>query len=275
MKTSFVQIVKENRRAFTSVFPDIIELSPYRVAVAAVDENGIILGAVSYVLLGFEYALDWLFVEPKVRRQGIGTRLVEKVFNIIMSTEDLYPLSAQFEFSDENNELHTFFVSIKDMYTSYSHDRYYITREDIRGSQGLHKSSKSDVNIQRFFDKSEAEQKKVLDMLMREESYEVADYELWKRNCVQELCKCVYVRNNLVDLIFMQKTSDGNLELAYLYGKYPKGLFELLIETVKELAILFPNVSLTFEAMNDESIRLAQHLFPRARRAKIYEADYS
>lgn len=112
----------------------------------------------------------------------------------------------------------------------------------------------------------------ILSMLEREHTYEVADYQQWKRHCVPELCKCIYVKNNLVDLIFIQELPDHNLELAYLYGKYPQGLFELLYEIVTEIEALFPEADLTFEAMNDESVKLAEHLFPRARKAHIYEA---
>jgi hypothetical protein len=191
-----------------------------------------------------------------------------------MNTGDLFPLTAQFEYTDEKNELHTFFLSIRHMITSYSHERYYVTKDDIRSCTGLRRSQKTDVVLEKFFDKSEEEQKKVLNMLTREQSYEVADYERWKDRCVPELCKCVYVKNNLVDLIFMQKTTDGNLELSYLYGKYPKGLFELLSETVRKYETLFPDASLTFEAVNEDAEKLAEHLFPRARKTHVYESEF-
>lgn len=229
---------------------------------------------VSYILANYEYSLDWLYVEPQVRRQGVGTMLLEEVFRAIVRTEDLFPLSAKFEFSDEDNELHTFFLSMKHMYTTYSHERYYVTKNDIRTSRGLRRQTGTDTVTELFFDKTEAEQKRILARLMREGTYEVTDYENWKKLCVPQLCRCVYVKNNLVDLIFMQKNPDGNIELSYLYGKYPKGLFELLAETVKDLERYFPGTNVTFEAVSEESERLAEHLFPRAKKAHVYEAEF-
>ena len=274
METSYVYINENNRIYFDRVFPKEIELAPFRVAVGVIDEERRVLGAISYILLNYEYSLDWIFVEPSVRRQGLGTQLVHETFRAMMHTGDLFPLSAQFEYTDENDELHTFFLSIRHVITTYSHERYYVTKDDIRGSVGLRRTQNSDVVSEYFFDKPEAEQKKVLSMLAREQTYEVADYERWKSSCVPELCKCVYVKNNLVDLIFMQKTADGNLELSYLYGKYPKGLFELLSETVKELEARYPDTRLTFDALSEDSVKLAEHLFPRAKKAHIYEAEF-
>ncbi|WP_034452956.1 GNAT family N-acetyltransferase [Butyrivibrio sp. AE2032] len=274
MKISYVYLDEKNRIYFERVFPKEIELAPFRVAVGVIDEERRVLGAVSYILLNYEYSLDWIYVEPQVRRQGIGTQLVQETFRCMMHTGDLFPLSAQFEYSDEDNVLHTFFLSMKHMITTYSHERYYVTKDDIKKAEGLRYNSKNEVEAELFFDKPEAEQKKVLNMLMREQTYEVADYERWKESCVPELCKCIYVKNNLVDLIFMQKNPDGNLELSYLYGKYPKGLFELLAETVRDLENHFPGVKITFDAMTDDSKKLAEHLFPTAKKAHVYEAEF-
>ena len=274
MELSYVLLNEENRGDFDTVFPEGIALVPFRVAFAAVDEEGRILGAVSYILLNYEYLLDWVYVEPEVRRQGVGTQLVEEVFRIIVKTENLFPLTARFEYSNDDTELHTFFLSIKYMYTSYSHERYYVTKEDLRSSEGLKRSVNSEVTTEKFFDLSVAEQKKILTLLMMQETYVVGDYEQWKKTCVPELCRCVYAKNTLVDLIIMQRNPDGNMELSYLYGKYPKGLFQLLSETVKDLEALFPESNITFDAMNDESVKLAEHLFPKARKAHVYEAEF-
>ena len=274
MKVSFVALNDENRIYFERVFPREIELESFRVAVGAIDEEGKVLGAVSYVLMNYEYSLDWLFVEPQVRLQGVGRELVDQVCRIIMNTGDLFPLTAQFEFSNEDDELHTFFLSIRHFITSYSHERYYVTKDDIKQSQGLRKVVKTGVTTELFFDRPVEEQKKLLNMLMREQSYEVADYDRWKKSCVPELCKCIFAKNTLVDLIFVQRTADGNLELSYLYGKYPKGLMELISETLSNLEVYFSDYRLTFDALSDEGIRLAEKLFPKAKKAHVYEAEF-
>ncbi|MBQ6442964.1 MAG: hypothetical protein IJJ13_10300 [Lachnospiraceae bacterium] len=64
------------------------------------------------------------------------------------------------------------------------------------------------------------------------------------------------------------------LELSWLYGKYPQGLFQLLEKAAKEAESLYPEDTLTFEAVNEKSENLAKRLFPNARSVSIYEAGW-
>jgi hypothetical protein len=274
MDINYVHITEENREDFSSVLPEQLEMVNSRITIGAYDNEGYVLGAVSFELVIFEYVIDWIYVHPQVRRQGIGVGLIEEVLRAVMGIGERFPVTARFEFSEDDREMHTFFLSCQNMTTSYSHERYYVTAEDVKGSPALHRPTSADLTTKLFFELSEEEQRKILRRLSYEETYDVADYDRWKEVCVPELCRCVYVKNNLVDLIFMQKLPDGNLELAYLYGKYPRGLFELLSVTVKEMETLFPAASLTFEAMSQESELLAKHLFPKAKAVHIYEAEF-
>ena len=275
MKLSCVLIEEDNRSDFAGVFPDAIELTDSRVAVAAVDDDDeVILGAISYKVVGYEYLIDWLYVEPQMRRRGIGTYMINQVLRAVVQSGEILPVTAQFEFREDDDLLHTFFLSCQIMTTTYSHERYYVSPEEIKASDALHRSVKAEHKIVQFFDQSENEQRIILNFLSKQQTYTVLDYEKWKEECVPELCQCVFVNNNLVDLIFMRKLSNGNLELAYLYGKYPRGLIELLGSTVSKMEALFPGASLTFDAMSDESLQLAKRLFPKAKTAHIYEAEF-
>ncbi|WP_024867109.1 GNAT family N-acetyltransferase [Butyrivibrio sp. FCS014] len=274
MDIYFTLIDDSNRQYFRGVLPDSIEPVPGRMSIGAYDKEGYVLGAASYVLKGFEYEIDWLYVHPSARRQGIGMKLVEQVTRAVMFSEEIFPITARFEFSEEDDQMYTFFLSCKHMITTYSHERYYVTSSDIRQSSALHRQTGTELDVQMFFDRPVEEQKKILQMLSKDETYNVEDYDRWKETCVPDLCRCIFVKNNLVDLIFMQKTPDGNLELSYLYGKYPKGLFYLLSETVSNMERHFPEASLTFDAMNENSELLAKHLFPKAKNVHIYEAEF-
>lgn len=274
MKLSCVLIEEENRADFDSVFPDMIELVPERVAVAAVDEEDRVLASISYRVINFEYVIDWIFVEPDFRRQGIGSYLINQVLSAVMQSGSIMPVTARFEFKEDGEALHTFFLSCQAMNTSYSHERYYVTPDEIKSSDALHRPVKAQHKVVPFFDQSVNEQKAILNMLSRQQAYTVLNYEKWKQECIPELCQCVFVNNNLVDLIFMRKLHDGNLDLSYLYGKYPRGLIELLGSIVRKMEALFPEASLVFDAMSDESMQLAKHLFPKSRTTHIFEAEF-
>lgn len=77
-----------------------------------------------------------------------------------------------------------------------------------------------------------------------------------------------------MDLLLVQKRPDGNLELSYLYSKYPKGLVELLTEAAWDTESYYPNAKLVFDAVNEESASMAKKLFPQAERVPIYEAEW-
>ncbi|MBR1670998.1 MAG: GNAT family N-acetyltransferase [Butyrivibrio sp.] len=274
MNIDYVVVVEENREYFADVIPDVIALKDNRVAVAAVDDDGRVLGAISYVAINYAYEIDWIYVLPDVRRQGIGLSLVDEVLRAVMLSGERLPVTARYEFTEEDQQMHAFFLSCTNMMTSYSHERYYIKASDIKSSEVLHSMRTEDLIIQPFFDETEQDQKEILGMLSNQNSFSVSDYDEWKKECVQELCQCAYLKNNLMDFIFFRKLADGNLELSFLYSKNPKGLLELLVTTVSKLETLFPGTSLTFEAMGDESEKLARHLFPGAQTVHIYEAEF-
>ena len=49
---------------------------------------------------------------------------------------------------------------------------------------------------------------------------------------------------------------------------------ELISETLSNLELYFSDYRLTFDALSDEGIRLAEHLFPKAKKAHVYEAEF-
>ncbi len=274
MELNFCLIDEKNRKSFEGVIPKALSLSANRIAIGAADKRGYVLGAVSYVLAEYEYYIDWIYVEPSVRRNKVGKSLISKVIDVVNGTGERYPITARFEYNENDSSMHTFFMSCDQMITTFSHDRYIVTPADVRRSEKLHKPSNNDITVVKFFDRSENEQKNILAMIAREQVYEVDNYDIWKAACAKDLCRCVYVRNNLVDLIIMQVLVDGNLELSFLYGKYPRGLFELLSQTVSDVQIYYRTSTISFDAVSEESQRLAAHLFPRARKVPVYEAEY-
>lgn len=270
----FFLIKQEFRKNFLNVLPNIIEITENRVAVAAIDEEGNILGCISYILSDMEYIIDWLYVEATVRRKGVGTSLIKEVINAVTYTGLVYPIVARFEYSSDNTELYSFFSSIEMMSTEYSHDRYYLNAQNLKDATAIHSKSDASKGLVMFFDLPEVVQRKIIDELAANGSYYVADYKKWKNQCEQPLCRCIYSNNSLIDLIIIQRLSDGNLELSYLYSKNPKGLLKLLAATVSSLENDYPDTELSFDVVNEGSGILAEHLFLEARVVPIYEALY-
>lgn len=271
MNFSYVLLEEKNRKDFRSVFPDVIPEEGNRISLGAYREDGAVLGAISYVLNNCQYDIDWIYVDPDARLQGVGIGLLQEIIRIMSGTMERYPLCARFAVTEEDTCLHRFFLSCPGMDVSYSHERYFVTAEDLKTIKPLQRKAESRFRSAGFFDEPLDWQKRTLTLLARSGQFSVADYETWKKECAPELCKCLTIKNNLVSLIFVQKDRK-DLELSWLYSNYQPGLLTLLTDTVSDANRFYPMAALTFEAINEKSDLLARHLFPEARHTHIYEA---
>lgn len=271
-EVNHILLTEENRGDFESVFPAVFWNGTNRISLGAYGSEGEILGALSLVLADDQLEIEWLYVIPERRRQGIATGLIEELQRFISSTGEWYPVNARFEVSEQDVSLHRFFLSLPDAEVAYSHERFYVTAEDIRNSPKLHQERTDVVEMQAFFEREESWQKRVLNTLEKTYGYVVEDYESWKEDCVPDLCLYLSMENRLLCGIFVQRAGDQDLELSWLYGQQKRGLFYILGEVVRKAERLFPECSLTFETINEQSKRLAEHLFPSALTSHVYEA---
>ena len=273
-KANHVLLTKENRKDFESVFPAVFRESDHRISIGAYREDGAVLGAISFVLVDNQYDIDWLYVIPEVRRQGVATGLIKVFQDFIVKTLERYPVNVRFPVTQEDVSLHRFFLSLPGADVTYSHERYFVSAEDIRKSAPIHNRSAEAVEVKTFFSTEEDWQKRTLQTIRRTYGFAVSDEAAWKEDCVPDLCLYMSVKNNVLCGIFVQRAAEHMLELVWLYGKYPPGMFCLLQEAAGTAERLYPEDSLTFEAINEKSEKLAQRLFPNARSVAIYEAGW-
>ena len=271
MEILYVLLNKTNRADFKNVYPSVIPEEGNRISLGAYREDGAVLGAVSYALTNYQYDIDWLYVTPGARRCGVARGLIQQIMKIISKTGERYPISARFAVSEEEHSLHRFFLALPDVELDHSHERYFVTAEDLRSVTMFQRKAENKLKTRAFFDEPFDWQERTLALLERTQEFSVMDYEAWKKDCVPELCKCLMVQKNLVSLIFVQKEKN-DLSLSWLYGNYPPGLITLLGDALAEANRLYPKAALTFEAINENSEQLAKRLFPNARTTPIYEA---
>lgn len=257
---------------FKSVLPLSLLMGKDNVCIAACDDEDYICGAMCYRYADFQYDVLWLYVAETKRRQGIGTALLDRLFQIIALSGRVYPISARFEAGGDGT-LYPFFLSCSRMDLSWSHNRYFVEPREIRGASRLHALKKQTMEQKLFLELSFLAQQKILYTLLREENFVPGEYESWKEALVPELSRCILKDGVLMDLIFVQKRPDGNLELSYLYSKYTPGLAELLDTVSCDAEELYPKAKLIFDAVSPESANMANRIFPRAKSVAIYEAE--
>ena len=267
-------IDRDHQKDFANVLPECLITGGNICAIGVCDEEDHILGAIAYLCEHFHYYVEWLFVDPAVRRQGIGTKLLRRLFSIIGGTGERYPVTCQVPFTEEDPDLYYFLLTQQCADLGYSHDRYYLKGEDVRTSDELHRKFNLVLEQKLFFDLSKPEQEKILRQMEQEELFSVMDMKDWSEGYIPSLCRVIIVNNNLMDLILVKELPSGVLELSLLYSKYRRGLEELLLTDVKEMEQNYPDRELIFDAITEESRKIAGHLFPRARVSHIYEGEW-
>ncbi len=272
METNFVLITAENQGSFRNVLPIEYVGDGDRISIGCYDNNGYVLGAVSFVLLNDQIDVDWLLVDPEVRRMKVATKLMDKVIAFSSDNMEFYPMSAKYCMYEDNMPIHEFFVSYGKMDVSYSHERFLVKAKDIALSPVLHKRLKNKLTPRLFFNEPPALQRKILALMEKNGKFQVEDYEAWKKLCVKQLCRCDYIGNVLMDLIFIQKRPDGNFELSFLYSRYPEGLMCMICNVARDVELQFNGVDLSFDAVSTESENLARKIFPGAESRQVFEA---
>ncbi len=270
---NYVWVNKKSIDNFLDVLPqDLIE-NPDNICICACDDNGNGCGAICYSLMDNQIDILWLYTAREKRRQGIATALLDKLFEIMSLSGEIYPVSARFEpYSDEG--VYSFFMSCSKMETEFSHDRFYVSPKEVRGAKLPPGADKDEFDKREFFSLPETVEQNILLKLRKEQGFIIADYRDFTADAVPELCRCIMRGDELLDLIFIRKRPDGNLELSFLYSENSKGLMELLTTTAWDIEEMFPNAKLVFDAVTEESAAMAGKLFPWTVPVPVYEAQF-
>lgn len=270
---NYILLDENNIKEFRDVCPGEYSSGTNRVTLGAYDDDGYIRGAISYRGLFDEADIDWIFVEPSSRRTGIATGLVNEVIKAVETTE-FSPIVARFE-EDDVSGLFSFFISMEELNVNFSHNRYVTQTTDLDTVVSAHSRLKKHIRQERFFDQPEYRQRKILSELAQiDNGYHVDEIDRWKKKCIPELCRYLEIEGRLAGIVFVQMRSDNNLELAYLNGKTPILLMDMIGGVAEEAAAEYDNAAIYMDCISDESERLANKFFPKAKCIHIYEAEW-
>ena len=261
-----------NIDAFRAVLPQSGFSLKNRYTIGAINYDDLIVGAVSFVLVGNQYNIDWLYVSPSMRRQKVATKLMNEVFAFIKDTGEVYPISAEYEVSSKDFSLYGFFLSIDELDTAFSHQRYYVDSRDIASSEGLKKSGEIALTEKEFFSLPKEYQNKYLNELSSSGDYLIEDRKHWAEICEHKLCRVVTQGEKLLAASFILGRSDGNLELSFLYSNNPLATKKLISDVAADIVEKYPGAKLIFDAVGEKSAPLAKKLFPNAKSVNVYES---
>ena len=270
---SFLRIDESNVTDFASVLPSKLNLSG-KAVIGAYDEKDQVLGAVAVSTDREQYDIDWLYVDPEVRLQGIGKALVKEVKRMIESI-GYRPITASFDGNEENG-LYAFFVSVSSVDlmidVSYTYDRMELTTEDFYKSEAMTQRGRIDYVPEYFWDMDEAKRNEMLDLTTG--ILTITDIDEFEGNCEKRLCLGVYTENGPQAFMLVQKDDDDRFELSYLYSVNSKCLMAILGAAAAEIRRNYKGKQIYFDIVSPEARALADAIFPDAVRIPVYTAEF-
>ena len=271
----FVEIDETNIKQFSSVLPlELIDGLGISIG-AAEDEE--VWGAISLSYNGEEYNVDWLYVSPSVRFQGIGRELIREVRSLVANA-GLCPIRMQVNASDDSG-LYGFLLSIEDedppIDVIYSHDRYIITTEDFSRSAIIEKVANEHMvtayETERFWSLDTSAREDMFNLIV--ENFSVFDEAKFSASCEKDLCLATRTKGRPEAFILVEREDETTLKLSYLYAANPKALASLF-QDVSAMLMEYPNPqTVYFEPITPESKRLADRIFRDVKKERIFEAE--
>ena len=269
---NFTRIDQELAEDFASVLPEQPSLGT-GVSIGAYDDDGGVCGAVTVSFDGERYDIDWLYVDPAARLQGVGRALIEEVRKLIGEI-GFCPLYARFDTGDDNG-LYEFFTSIDNdilpVDITFSHVRMELNAADIYENEYLKKYTPLSFTPIRFWNASEELKNTML--ALAEEHLTVLNEEKLKARCAENLCLAIIQEGNPLSFMLVEKTVTDDLVITYLFSKDPKALLTLIKIACTWLKQNYKDKTIYFDTISPEGMFLAEKLFPNEKKLPVYEAE--
>ena len=264
---------ENNIRSFMSVLPEILIEDNSR-SIIAYEDDGTVCGAVSVSRGDIYYDIDWIYVTPHKRLSGVGRGLITEVKKMVDAV-GLFPVHALFDTSTGNG-LYEFFLSISQeemiVDVEYSHDRYMVSVSDFVEYPAFKKDYPVKYTPKYFFKLDEKERNLVMEKTVG--NLTITSEQDFPVSCEKALCIAVFEYKTPVGFTMVQKDSETNLHLTYLYADNKMALYSLFKYAVAILKKKYMDRKIYFDPLTAESERLAENLFPNADVHKIYEAEF-
>ena len=272
------EVLAQEDNAFLPLLPDNYPEAADRLMVlGAVDGEGYVYGVLAFALeYGYEYQIQWLYVAPKARRQGVASRLFDTFFDMMDKKGNGEPVTIQFDHLAPETGLEDFINAYGNMLVAPAYKRYLITREERERSELLKALEAKHFLAKPFFELSDRRQNNLLNKLEQEGLYSIRNRKEWEDECVKELCRCKTDEASVTAVIFITKNKNGNLEIGYLYASEKEALMGVLADALARLNQLYPEATLQIENMTEASGQIFAKIFPDLEpAADIYEAMWN
>ncbi len=269
-----ILIDNDNHKDFNAVLPLSVLPDADRITIGAYTDEGDVAGAISFFLADCRYTIDWFYVTPPMRRQKVATGLLDEVFTFISKTGLIYPVSAEYEVTEDDDSLFSFFYERREMDTEFAFLRYYVRPVDLASSEELKRGVEVDLEDKEFFSLPRNDQNRYLDRMISDHIFLIEDKKAFEGVCIPKLSRVILKDGKLMAAIFIAGRNDGNMELSYLYSANPIATKLIISRVAADITAYYPRAKLIFDVVGENAAHMARKLFPKAKTVKIYESNW-
>lgn len=257
----------------TKQFEDVLPVipAPRLVKIIGVQMDGVPCASLVFEIMDGVYRISWLYVQPNYRRQGIGTKLLDIVCGFIYRKTDK-SLTISYKTESEYTKILDHMLLARGFeLTRHSVLNYRVTRQEILQIpfwRSIPLGSKGKSTVCSIGELSLVRLKEMIAQNEKNRNYLVsrADYL-----SIDSTRSKVLMRDKEVKgLLLLESTErEGVMQMPVLYISQEYNDIKMLGVLIQEalLAAFQPPTSmqiLEFRCINEESEKLARHLFPNS-----------
>ncbi|MBQ1548130.1 MAG: GNAT family N-acetyltransferase [Lachnospiraceae bacterium] len=266
---------------FKPLLPEDFELKTGGYVMGAVNDDLAPIGVCWFSFDGYEYEILFIGVHPDYRRQGIGTKLLQRTLSSLYEMDMVMPVNASYIRTDFTAAFTEFLRAQGNFFFLGNDLCYRITKEDRKASKLYQKilSMKSDAKP--FFDQPENVRRAFVEEQEALGFYYLTDLMEHENDYEKNLCFCYIDNLRIVSVLLVKKESKDLYELSYVYVDEDTPVFvqKVLSAAMSEFEKCAPKAELLVNAVTENSIKLVKDIFGGCNlRSDIIEAatwDYS
>lgn len=261
MKIYYYDIHQEDLEGFYSLLPDDLVGQKKNRYMGAVDREGYACGILVWQVNGGRVDIEHIAVDPDLRRQGIGTGLLDALMERLEASLIFAPVSAVYELDSEHEEFDGFIRKVPYFDLTES-GRFHIISSKVREEAEYYKSLKKEsFHTHRFLEVAPGTRKRLYKELEKQ------GISLFKKHdevdLIPHLCLCRLSNEEVVALVLISYNNRKELCVSFAYCKHGRGvdLGACLCEVAKMADKFYPDAPIVFDAENEKSVDLSRRLF--------------
>ncbi len=253
----------EELKELSDILPECYSRNGY-LLLGALDESNTLCGVLAASYRSSIYEIVFLYVIKENRRQGIGTRLVQEFLGSLYKIGEVHPVQVVFSEENERNGIKEFLMAQGNFIAHETDYSYTLNSNEWKKMLHYERYLSMKSGAERFFSQSSTVINGFLAAQRQKGMMFLADLKEEETSYESNLCLCSIKDEQIISAVFVKKTKEGHLRIAYLYAERMNvvSLRSVLVAMTQVLTEKYPDAVIEVETVNSDSKKLIREMFP-------------